>query len=189
MPPKNMIEREIHFYRVDIGLDGAGKPKLFDPKPVFDHINRLGWSEDKKTSQYYDSDGKILGCWVHDTKAPCKITLGSIRRSDLPQVEIQGELSALEIPEKAGLVEQTHIVFLGDNIVGIDSNFHGPRITRLPYYLSDKALKVAPEYIKFYPLLQRDLYEQFKKFKHLNYLQLRIRASYADKFCLSCRRD
>ena len=139
------IPRDIHFYRVDIGNDPSGKPLLFDPIPVFEYINKLAWNDAKKENRYFDRDGKVLGCWIHSTKIPCKITLGSIRRADLPQIETQGELSPLEIPDKSGLVEQTHIVFLGDNIVGCDYNFYGPRIARLPFYLSGKALKVAPE--------------------------------------------
>jgi len=174
------VARDIHFYRIDIGSDSTGKPKFFDPGPVFEFIDKLRWAEERKNNRYFDKDGKVLGCWVHKTEMPCHVTLGSIRRSDLPLVETQGELTTLEIPDKSGLVEQTHIVFLGDNIVGCDYNFYGPRIARLPFYLSGKALKVAPEYMHFYPLLHRDVYQQFKKFKFLTVLQLRVMASYAD---------
>jgi hypothetical protein len=176
----NTIARKIHFYRIDIGTDESGNPKLFDPTPVFKHIEKLTWNDEKKNNRYQDKDDKMIGCWVHDTNMPCKITLGTIRRSDLPQMETQGELTPLEIPEKAGLVEQTHIVFLGDNIIGTDSNFYGPRVSRLPFYLSDKALKIAPEYMFINLILQRDVYQKFKKFKFLKMLQLRVRASYTD---------
>ncbi len=174
------VTRDIHFYRVDIGLEPSGKPKVFNPTPVFEYIDKLGWKDEKRENRYFDKDGKVLGCWIYSTKMPCKITLGSIRRVDLPQIETQGELSPLEIPEKSGLVEQTHIVFFDDNIVGCDYNFYGPRIARLPFYLSGKALKIAPEYIFFQPILKRNVYEQFLKFSYLTVLQLRIRASYAD---------
>lgn len=174
------ITRDIHFYRVDIGPDPSGKPKLFNPTPVFEYIEKLSWKDERKEHRYFDKDGKVLGCWTHSTTMPCKIALGSIRRADLPQIETQGELSPLELPDKSGLVEQTHIVFLGDNIVGCDYNFYGPRIARLPFYLSGKALKVAPEYIFFHPILKRNVYQQFLKFSYLTVLQLRIRASYAD---------
>lgn len=180
MANSSTIDRDILFYRIDIGSDMSGKPKLFDPTPVFEYIEKLAWDEGKKNNRYLDKDNKVLGCWVHSTKMPCKLTLGSIRRSDLPQLETQGELTPLEIPEKAGLVEQTHVVFLGDNIVGCDSNFYGPRLSRLPFYLSEKALRVAPEYIIFSPMLRRDIYQKFKKFKYLKILDLKIRASYVD---------
>ena len=111
---------------------------------------------------------------------PCKITLGSIRRSDFPLVENQGELSPLEIPDKAGLVEQTHIVFLEDDIVGCDINFYGPRISRLSFYLAEQAVGHAPEILNFNPILRRDVYQQLKKFRALKSLNLKIRASYAE---------
>jgi hypothetical protein len=95
-------------------------------------------------------------------------------------VENQGELSPLEIPDRAGLVEQTYIVFLGDDIVGCDINFFGPRISRLSYYLSEKALGHAPEILQFNPILRRDVYQQLKEFSSLKWLKLKIRASYAE---------
>ncbi len=180
----NTIKRDILFFRVNIGLGQNGKPKVFDPTPVFEYISKLNWKDGKNDNRYFDNDGKMIGCWVESTGKPCKIALGNIRRTDLPQLEMQGELTPLEIPETAGLVETTHIVFLGDNIVGCDNNFYGPRISRLPFYLSDKALRVAPEYIYFSPILRQDVYQQFKKFRSLSLLELRIRASYADNVSL-----
>jgi hypothetical protein len=124
------IEREIHFYRVITGFDSTGKPKSFDPTPTFEHVEKLKWRDTAYGSRYWDDNGKITACWVHSKSMPCKITLGSIRRTDLPLMENQGELSPLEIPDQAGLVEQTHIVFLGNDIAGCDINYYGPRISR-----------------------------------------------------------
>lgn len=174
----NTIEREIRFYRVDTGDNASGKPKIFNPTPVFEHINKLDWKN--KGDRYWDDNGKITGCWVHDSGKPSKIVLGGIRRVDLPQIENQGEITPLEIPEKSGLVEQTHIVFFDNNIVGCDVNFFGPRISRLSYYLSEKAFGVAPEIMKFNPILRRDVYKQLKKMKFLKMMTLRIRAPYVE---------
>jgi hypothetical protein len=173
------IEREIRFYRVDTGFDSSGKPKSFNPTPTFEHIKKLKFNDTPK-SNYWDDNGKITGCWVYDPSMPCKISLGSIRRSDFPLVENQGELSPLEIPEKAGLVEQTHIVFLGDGIVGCDINFFGPRISRLAYFLAEKAIGVAPEILNFNPILRRDVYQQLLKLQYLRLFKLKIRSSYTD---------
>lgn len=176
----NTIERDIHFYRVDTGYDESGKPNSFDPMPVFEHVDKLGWKDERRGNRYWDNDGKVTGCWVHDPKMPCKITLGTIRRTDLPLMENQGELSPLEIPEKAGLVEQTHVVFLGDDIVGCDLNYYGPRVSRLAFYLADKAVGIAPEILNFHPVLRRDIYQQLKKITFLRSLDFKIRSSYAD---------
>lgn len=177
---KNTIDRDIHFYRVFIGNDASGRPLNFDPVPVFNYIKSLAWSDRSKDSRYHDSDGKTLGCWIDSVTPPCKIRLGVIRRTDLPQLESKGELSPLEIAESEGLAETTHIVFFENNIVGCDYNFYGPRISRLPYYLSDKAIRIAPEHIEFDPILQKDVYREFKKFKRLTLLELRVRSSFVD---------
>ena len=174
------IEREIHFYRVDTGFDLSGKPKSFNPTPTFEHIEKLKWKDTGNGSRYWDDNGKIVGCWVHNTSMPCKITLGSIRRTDLPLIEIQGEVSPLEISDKAGLVEQTHIVFFGNDIVGCDINYYGPRISRLAYYLAEKAVGHSPEYLSFDPILRRDIYQQLTKFSSLRVLNLKLRAPYAE---------
>ncbi len=174
----NTIEREIRFFRVDIGPDDSGKPKSFSPTPVFEHIDKLKWTS--KGNRYWDDKGKITGCWVHSAQMPCKVALGTIRRSDLPDLETQGELTPLEIPENSGLVERTHIVFLDDNIVGCDTNFYGPRITRLANYLAEKANGVAPEWITFNPILRQDVYKQLAKVKYLKLVNMRIMAPYAE---------
>ncbi len=108
MAGKNFITRDIHFYRIDCGYKTNGEPKVFDPKPTFDFVKKL---EFKNGSNYCEDEGKSLGCWVESTEKPSKVVLGSIRKDDLPLVEYKGELSPLEIPENAGLLEQTHIVF------------------------------------------------------------------------------
>ncbi len=64
--------------------------------------------------------------------------------------------------------------------MGCDFNYYGPRISRLSFYLSAKALGHAPEYINFSPILQRDVYKQLEKFKHLKMLKLKVRSPYID---------
>jgi hypothetical protein len=176
------IDRDILFFRIDTGFDMAGKPKTFDPAPVFEHINKLAWKGDNANNRYSDKDkdGKIMGCWIYDTKVPSKIILGNIRRTDFPLLEIQGERSPLELPEQAGLVEQTHMVFLGNDIVGCDVNFYGPRVSRLSFYLSEKAVGIAPEVLRFNPILRRDIFQQLKKIKYLKSLDIKVRPSYED---------
>jgi hypothetical protein len=173
------IERDIRFYRVDAGNSSNGRPKPFNPTPVFEHIEKLKWTA--KTNRYWEENGKVTGCWVYSTQMPCKVTLGTIRRTDLPQLETQGEVTPLEIPENSGLVEQTHIVFLNENTVGCDINYYGPRISRLPYYLAEKAVGIAPEVLNFNPILRRDVYKQLTKMKFLTMVKLKIRSNYVDQ--------
>jgi hypothetical protein len=172
------IEREIYFFRIDAGNDASGKPISFDPVPTLEYIDNLQWQGPK--SRYYQDDKKITGCWIDSKKMPCKLRLGTIRRTDFPSVEELGEISPLELSENSGLLDQTHIVFLGDDIVGCDYNFYGPRITRLAYYFSDKAVGIAPPILNLTPLLRKDIYNQLQQFKSLRLFHLRIRPPFAE---------
>jgi hypothetical protein len=168
------IEREIYFFKVDAGSDASGRPKSFDPIPTLSHIDKLPFAMNGRYWQ--DDNDKVMACWVDSKQMPCKIRLGTIRRSDFPQVEQQGEISALEIEEGSGLLEQTHIVFLGNDIAGCDFNFHGPRITRLSYYLADKAVGIAPPILNFHPILRPDVYKQLQEFKSLKMFTIKLQA-------------
>jgi hypothetical protein len=173
------VEREIYFFRIDAGNSASGKPISFDPEPVLEHIDKLAWNNSSKARYYRDND-KVTGCWIDDKKMSCKLRLGTIRRTGLPQIEEFGEVTPLEISEDSGLVDQTHIVFLGNDIIGCDYNFYGPRVTRLAYYLAAKAPGIAPPMLNIRPLLRKDVYEQLQQFSFIKLFQLRAYASYAD---------
>jgi hypothetical protein len=175
------IDREIHFYRIDAGLESSGKFIIFDPIPALEHIDKLKWDIYDSKERYWKDDNKLYGCWIDSKQIPCKLQFGIIRRMDLPQVEQLGEVTALEIAEDAGLVERTHIVFLGDNIVGCDFNFYGPRISRLSYYLGIKAFGIVPPMLEFNPILRTDVYSQLLAFKYLKSFNLTVLAPYSEK--------
>jgi hypothetical protein len=172
------ISRTIYFYRVDSGLKPTGEPISFDPIPILEHIDKLQFDFEGKYLS--DINGRIICCWADSKQMPCKCRLGSIRRDDLPGVENQGEITALEIPERSGLVEQTHIVFLGNDIAGCDFNYYGPRISKFANYVADKAVGIAPSIVNFKPIIRRDIYKQLKKMKYLKMFQLKIHAPFAE---------
>lgn len=169
------VERKIYFYRSNIGTGKNGKPKLFDPAPIIHHINTLSFHDN---SRYLSSsDGSISCCWVENTTPRHKLKLGSVRRSGLPQLEQDGNLSPLDIPEDSGLVEQIHVVFFSNNIVGAEFNFYGPRIHRLAHYFIDKANHLCRNVV-FAPLLKQDTAEQLAKITEVRLFRLKIRDSY-----------
>lgn len=173
---KNAVERKIYFYRVDAGLDEAGRPLPFDPDPALRHITGLPFSEDGR--YLVEADNNATCCWVDSTGPSQRLRWGEIRRSGLPQVEQLGSLSDLAIPANSGLVEVTHVVFFPHNIVGCDFNFHGPRVSRLGFYLGAKAGGKCP-WVTFEPLLRQDVLEQLNRLGDVRLLELKIRASYA----------
>jgi hypothetical protein len=57
------LERKIHFYRTDIGVDRAGRPLVFDPAPALTAINALPFVDDPKGRYLVDDAGNALCAW------------------------------------------------------------------------------------------------------------------------------
>ncbi len=170
------VERKVYFYRVDVGTDEGGRPATFDPVPVFQHINRLPFTWE---GRYLEAgEGNATCCWVDSMRAPRRLRIANVRRSGLPQVERAGRLSALNIPPESGLVEQVHVVFFPDGIIGSEFNFYGPRLSRLSRYLAVKASGLCPP-VAFNPLLRQDVMQQLMRLEDIRLFQLKILASYA----------
>jgi hypothetical protein len=93
-------------------------------------------------------------------------------------VERGGALSQLHLAPTSGLVEQVHVIFFPDAIVGAEFNFYGPRITRLAPYLQAKAGDLCPP-LSFQPLLRQDVADQLEHLRDVRLLRLRIHAAYA----------
>ncbi|MEX0629302.1 MAG: hypothetical protein WEE67_02575 [Chloroflexota bacterium] len=87
--------------------------------------------------RYLDDGNRITCCWA-DQEIPAHVRLGDVRRTELPQVERNGRLSALHIARDAGLAEQIHVVGFDRGILGSDFNFYGPRIGRLADLITAK---------------------------------------------------
>lgn len=170
------VERRIYFYRVYAGTDDGGRPTAFDPAPALARVDGLPFTA--RGRYWQDDDGNAMCCWVDRAEASHRLRFGHIRRSGLPQVERHGTLSPLNISAAAGLVEQVHVVFFPDQIIGSEFNFYGPRIPRLAHYLAAKAGDCCAA-LAFEPLLRQDVAEQLDHLRDLRLLRLRIRASYA----------
>lgn len=171
------VERKIYFYRVDAGLDGAGRPNPFNPAPILQHLHRLPFADD---GIYWDAgDGHDTCCWVDVASSRGRLRFGNVRRSGLPQVERAGEVGALGIPASAGLLEQVHVIFFSHNIVGSEFNFYGPRISRLSRYMAAKANGPCPP-VTIEPLLRQNVREQIDRLTDIRLLHLKIHASYAE---------
>jgi hypothetical protein len=170
------VERRIYFYRVDAGVDGAGRPLAFDPEPVLRCVNDLPFTTDGRYWQ--DAEGGYTCCWVDQLTDVPRLRFGHIRRSGFPLVERGGDITALRIPTASGLVEQVHVVFLPHLIIGSEFNFYGPRVPRLAQYLLAKAEPFCPP-IVFAPLLRQDVAEQLHQLRDVRMVRLRIRTSYA----------
>jgi hypothetical protein len=172
------LERKIHFYRVDIGNDKNGFPLQFNPNPVLSIVNQLPFT-DSDGRYLIDTDGDAVCGWVDGQGLQPCMRLGLIRRAGLPQIEQSGNLLDLDIAKNAGLVETIHIVFFPNNIVGMDFNFYGPRMSRLGYYLHMRGgEKFSP---MFHPLLRKDVVAQLNYLSDVRLFDLKIHTSYIER--------
>lgn len=173
------LERKIHFFRADIGVDGGGRPLPFDPIPALMAINVLPFEDGPASRYLVDDDGNAICVWPGANGALQSLLFCQIRRNGLPQLEQAGMVSDLNIAADAGLLESVHVMFFADNIVGADFNFYGPRLSRLGYYLRVKSGNVVP-LATFHPLLRNDVAEQLDHLTELRLFDLKVKASYVD---------
>jgi hypothetical protein len=117
------IERRIHFFRADIGIDDGGHPLQYDAVPALMAIAKRPFADGKAGRYLVDEDGNAVCAWPAAGKSPRSLRFCQIRRTGLPQLEQAGQVSDLNIAAEAGLLEPIHVIFFDDNIVGADFNF------------------------------------------------------------------
>lgn len=173
------LERKIHFYRVDIGVDGSGRPLVFDPTPALTAIDALPFADGAAGRYLVDDAGNAVCAWPGMRTASPSLRFCQIRRTGLPQLERAGTVSDLNIAADAGLLEPVHVIFFSENIVGADFNFYGPRLSRLGYYLRVKSSNAVPLAV-FHPLLRLDVAEALDHLTEIRLFDLKVRASYVE---------
>jgi hypothetical protein len=171
------VERKIYFYRANAGVENNGRRKLFRLAQVLDRLDALSFDSGDNYLQF--ADGNATCCWIDRKQPHQRLRFGLSRRVGLPQLETTGRVTALRIAAAAGLVEQIHVIFFPNSIVGSDFNFHGPRMGRLSYYICNKAPDVC-DYLEFEPLLRQNVMQQVQRLQDIRLFDLRVRTSYAD---------
>lgn len=168
------LERKIHFFRANVGLTGAGRPLSLNLQSLLPRTGRLRFNS---AGVYQDAaDGNVTGVWIDRRQVTARIRIATIRRTALPMVEENGQLSALPLGQRAGLYEAAHVCFFPNNIVGMEFNFYGPRATRIPGFLVP-ATGHPPFTLE--PLLRQDVADQLDRLQDIRVMSLRIRPSYA----------
>ena len=173
---RNDLERKIHFYRSFCGTDEAGKPLPYKQGATLAHIGKLPFTGHQEGGRYFDDRENVYCCWVD---SPNKVRFAVIRRDAFPQIEEEGIVSSLNVPARAGLVEQIHVRFFPRNVVGFDSNFYGPRLSRLGTYLNQVAAGKSPQ-VAFWPLLRQDAARDLEGNKDLRVFAFRVKRSMID---------
>lgn len=117
------IERDIYFYKVEIE-----EPDEWKRARVLRNLQQLTGN-----NQVLDL-GNENYAWAKVDRVPRGRGSGRLRffrdrRSNLPGYAVNYNVNELPIPEGAGLVEPTHVVFAGDGLIAAEYNHFAPRIT------------------------------------------------------------
>jgi hypothetical protein len=176
--PQGTTRRSIYFYRADTGTDVSGAPRPLDISAELKAVHDRPFAGTAASGRYVNVLGDDLCVFVDSNPAqlPQRVRLARIRRSDVPQSELGGQLTPVALPEGAGLYEATHMVFFEDDIVGVEFNFYGPRPTRFEPYLRQLLGDVATPFF-LEPLLRRDAESKLRAQTGLRLLQMKIRPS------------
>lgn len=172
---RSYITRRIYFYRINVGSNVAGQPLIYNIKKALEAIGKLSFLNDDRYLK--DEDGFDICCWIDEFSPSQKVRFGKIRREDFPQIEHRGNLTDLSMPEESGLAECVHAMFFPENIVGIEYNYDGPRVTRISEYLHVKSHNICPQIPTFEHLLQNDVIEKLNHMQTVRQFKLRVRES------------
>jgi hypothetical protein len=168
--PDAEIERQIYFYWINAGRDEDGEYNDFDVKPYLETIRSLAPGEDGLYMPVAKTSDHLLAA-VDNVGAKSHVRWFRARRSELPEVELDGTFENLRIADKAGLADKTHIVFFADNIVGADFNMRAPRVSSFARYLSKKG---GSKPVTIEHLITRDALERLNRLETINVLDLRV---------------
>lgn len=103
---------------------------------------------------------------------PVRLRFGRTRRDQLPEIEVNGKLEALELAEDAGLIDLAHVIIFDDGHVAAEWNPDGPKLQRLATYLLDKGGLL--EVVKFRNLFERDIVEVVARLSSVRVLDIDV---------------
>src|SRR5690348_6158880 len=116
--------RKIYFFRIE--HFAQVKERL---PGALQRIENLPFND---SGRYMIEPNKSRLCVFPDSlEYPLRLRFGRTRRDQLPDVESQGQLAALEIAEDAGLIDLGHMIIFDDGHVAAEWNPDGPKLQRL----------------------------------------------------------
>jgi hypothetical protein len=173
------LQRKVYFYRLRTEPDEqTGVPKPFNPLDACQAISDLPFGGPDGGRYLLSSDGNALCAWPTSSNGLSALRLGVVRRADLPRIEHGGQVMPLNIGPQQGLLEETHLLFLPDGVVGAEFNFYGPRASRLGTYLIAKCPSLPK--VSFDLLVHHDMLEQVNRMVDVRQIHFSVRADYAD---------
>jgi len=174
------LERKIYFFFVNVGVEPSGDWTPFDTHRVLAAIDRLSFNNGER---YLDlkADDAVYCLFVdRNGRQKSLARWAKIRRAGLPEIELRGNFRNLDIREDEGIAEKSHVIFYPGNVIGVESNFYGPRATRLGLYLRRKAEAIVPRNVVIEPLFRPDVRARLRELRDVTLLKISAAASFAD---------
>jgi hypothetical protein len=169
----NELTRKIYFYRVvpDDPADGW----RFDRAAV---VNAINGHSGAATFYLDEGDDRITCAEVHSDRAPQSIKLYAIRRTNLPSRDSgTGTIGSLGLATREGLAEAVHLRLFPNAVIGFESFFYGPRISRLQTYLRDRC--GMPVTIR--EIYRGDMIDRALRFRDVRLLRVKVLPNSVDR--------
>ncbi|GAB2469279.1 hypothetical protein [Jatrophihabitans fulvus] len=166
------------------GLDDGGQPLPFDPEPLVSALDALPFEPSTRGGRKMRTgSGEALCAWVEapllSSKASHVLAFSRLRSDAVPLAELSGRRTPVSIPSDGTLCETSHVAFYPGNVLGVEFNFFGPRVTRLGDYLRG-VLRLGDTPFEAEQILRSDVADQLDADRGLRVLDLSIRPSYAE---------
>lgn len=168
------IVRKIYFYRV-YNKDDAGVQSPVNIPTLLQQISALRY--DNGQAYLGIAQGVELCAWAAPG-GPGRLILGTTRSKGLSEVEEAGQRSPLPLTRTQKLLECTHALFFSDGILGAEFNFNGPRVLKLPVYLTAKCPTLPELFID--PITERNVAKQLADLQTMTMLRMRVHRDYID---------
>jgi len=126
------VARTIQFWQFT-NADGHALQGRFPTAEVLKKINSL-----KGGNLYAEvgDDVRLLAVEQKRKKLERRhLVLYRVRHDNVPSLETAGVITDLPIGARQNIVEETHLVFLPNNVIGVITSRDGPRVGRLASYL------------------------------------------------------
>lgn len=176
------IRRKLYFYRVHIGTQESGEPIPFNAPSIFRALRQANLIANGCAYISLPQTEDVLRCAVDDIEnGQVRLRIGKIRRENLPKQEHNGTVTDLQLPVEAGLLEEAHIVFFENNIVGMEFNYYAPRINGLKSVVTELLPQYTFEDFQFRQLISEDVLARLNELGELTLFQLRVAPSFASQ--------
>ncbi len=160
------VSRKVYFFRV------AHFPEVKDLlEGALRHVGQLPFNDQGRYLPT-STDDTVHSVFVDSHTYPLRLQLARIRRSDLPLVEEGGKISALELSQRAGIMDWCHIVINSDGYAIAEFNRDAPRIAALGEYLLFKTGGRIKSVVRFLPLFQKSVLDELEEFEAVTILEI-----------------